>query len=138
MARYASCFVLLLLLLAVLPTPGCGDGRQLQSVSLTPAVADIQNYSTGVVPFAATGTFSRPPSPAPLTSQDVVWCVGSSAGACAGNIAVGASVDQMGNARCLPGFVGTANILAGKPMPVMIPDQGAQLKIFGAAQLVCH
>jgi hypothetical protein len=125
MARYASCFVLLLLLLAVLPTPGCGDGRQLQSVSLTPAVADIQNYSTGVVPFAATG-------------QDVVWCVGSSAGACAGNIAVGASVDQMGNARCLPGFVGTANILAGKPMPVMIPDQGAQLKIFGAAQLVCH
>lgn len=138
MARFGLCFLLFPLLLAGLAAPGCGNSRQLQSVSLTPAVADIQNYSTGVVPFAATGTFSRPPSPAPLTSQDVVWCVGGSTGICAGNIVVGASVDQMGNARCLPGFVGTAAILAGKPTKVTNPDQGSQLKIFGAAQLVCH
>jgi hypothetical protein len=138
MARLVPWLVLPLLLLAVLATPGCGDSRQLQSVSLTPAMADIQSFSTGVVPFTATGTFSRPPSPAPLTSQDVVWCIGTSNGACAGNIVVGAAVDQMGKAHCLPGFVGTANILAGKPLPVMNPDQGPQLKIFGAAQLTCH
>jgi hypothetical protein len=73
-----------------------------------------------------------------LTTKDVQWCVGTSTGACVGNINAGASVDQNGLAQCNAGFVGTANILAGNvaSMP-MNPDAGAQLKTFGAAKLTC-
>jgi hypothetical protein len=73
-----------------------------------------------------------------LTSKDVQWCVGTSAGACAGNINPGATLDQNGLAQCNPGFVGTATILAGNvgSMP-MNPDGGAQLKTFGTAKLTC-
>jgi hypothetical protein len=125
----------LLLLLAI---AGCGSNRQLQSVSLSPASADAQNFPNGHVPFIATGTFSKPPSPMNLTSKDVFWCVGSSNGGCIGNANPGANLDQNGVAQCNPGFVGTATILAGTQSSVMmIPDQGSQLKIFGSAQLTC-
>jgi hypothetical protein len=138
MARFAFRTTLPLLLLAVLVAPGCGNnGQQLLSIRLTPATADIQNYPTSIVPFAATGTFSAPPSPQPLTSPGILWCVGTSDGVCAGNISTAASVDQMGKAHCT-GLAGTVSILAGKPLPATIPDQGQPLKIFGVAQLTCH
>ena len=116
---------------------GCGSSRQLQSVTLSPATADAQNFPRGEVSFAATGTFTKPPSPQPLTSQDVTWCIGSSAGMCAGNTNPGATIDQNGLARCVASFVGTVNILAGKAMPSMNPDRGSQLTVFGAAKLTC-
>ena len=127
-----------LVLFAALVMSGCGSSRQLQSVTLTPASADAQSFPGGQVPFAASGTFSKSPSPVQLTSKDVQWCVGTSTGACVGNINPGASVDQNGLAQCNAGFVGTANILAGNvaSMP-MNPDGGAQLKTFGAAKLTC-
>ena len=137
MARPGSFPTGSLLLLAVLANGACGSGRQLQSVALSPASADAQNFPNGQVPFAATGTFSKPPSPVQLTSKDVTWCVGSSNGACAGNIATGATVDQNGVAQCVSGFTGTATILAGTGKASMNPDEGAQLTVFGAAQLTC-
>ena len=116
----------------------CGSGsRQLQSVTLSPATADARSFPNGEVPFAATGTFSKPPSPQPLTNQDVMWCVGSSAGMCAGNTNPGATIDQNGRAQCVGSFVGTVNILAGKAQPSMNPDMGSQLTVFGAAKLTC-
>lgn len=140
MARLASCLALSLLLFVVLTTPGCGNNRsnsQLLSINVAPATAAIQNYPGGLVPFAALGTFSAPPSPLRLTSPDIVWCVGSDHGQCAGNIATAGLVDQKGQAHCA-GFAGTVNILAGKPLPIVNPDTGPQLKIFGSAQLTCH
>jgi len=127
-----------LLLFATLVVSGCGSSRQLQSVTLSPTVADAKNFANGQVPFAATGTFSKPPSPANLTSKDVSWCVGSSTGACPGNIDTGATVDQNGLTQCNSGFVGTVTILAGSVSSTsMNPDAGSQLKVFGSAQLTC-
>ena len=118
----------------VLGTSACGSGgRQLQSVTISPTTARSQ------AAFTATGAFSKPPSPVPLTSKDVMWCAGTASGACAGNINPGATVDQNGRAQCVPGFAGTATILAGTAAPSMMPmpDTGPQLNVFGAAQLAC-
>ncbi len=138
MTRSLSFWAWFLVLLGVLSFSGCGSSRKLQSVALTPAAADAQAFPNGQVPFTAKGIFSKPPSPTPLTSKDVAWCVGSSSGACAGNINAGATVDQNGMAKCSPTFVGTATILAGTPSSkTVLPDGGAQLKVFGSAQLTC-
>jgi hypothetical protein len=135
MARFSWTLAGPLALLAVLA--GCGSTRQLQSVSLSPAAADARNFPNGQVSFKATGSFNKPPSPVPLTGQDVMWCVGTSNGVCAGNISPGATVDQNGTAQCGPAFVGTVSILAGQGAVMSMPDTGQQLKIFGAAQLTC-
>ena len=135
MTRYAFLFCCLLLL--VLATATCGSSRQLQTVTLNPAVADARNFPNGQVSFAATGAFSKPPSPVPLTSKDVMWCVGASDGTCAGNINTGATVDSNGVAQCLPGPARTVTILAGRGKASMNPDGSAQLTVFGAAQLTC-
>jgi hypothetical protein len=118
-------------------TLGCGSARTLQSVAVMPAVANAQSFPNGQVPFNATGTFSKPPSPQKLTNMDINWCIGSSQGACVGNINPGATVDSNGVARCVPGFSGTVTILAGKTRSVMMPDGGSQMGVFGSAQLTC-
>jgi hypothetical protein len=137
MTRFATLSAGPLLLFAAFLMSGCGSSRQLQSVTLSPASADAQSFAGGQVPFAASGTFSKPPSPVPLTSKDVQWCVGISTGICGGNINLGATVDQTGVAQCNSGFVGTATILAGNGGATMNPDGGSQLKIFGSATLTC-
>jgi hypothetical protein len=138
MTRFATLCAGHLVLFAVLVMSGCGSSRQLQSVTLSPVSADAQRFPGGQVPFAARGTFSKPPSPSDLTSKDVQWCVGTSTGACAGNINPGATVDPNGVAQCNIGFVGTATILAGNVSSTsMNPDGGSQLKVFGSAKLTC-
>jgi hypothetical protein len=42
-------------------------GRVLTSVSVTPLTADAQNFPNGQVVFTASGIYSLPPSPGPLT-----------------------------------------------------------------------
>ena len=133
MTRFGSGLVFVLPLIA-LGIVGCGSGRQLQSVTLNPELADAQSFPGGQVSFTATGAFSKPPSPVRLTSKDVTWCAGSNSG----NINPGVTVDQNGLAQCVPGFTGTATVLAGAGSSSMMnPDGGSQLKIFGAAQLTC-
>jgi hypothetical protein len=107
----------------------CGDNRSLQSVNITPAVANSSAQ------FDATGMFNKAPTSADITTT-TTWCVGSSSGVCAGNINAGATVDA-GTAQCVTGFTGSVTILAGKSGPVANPDSGPQLKPFGAAQLNC-
>lgn len=116
---------------------GCGRGRHLQSVTLSPASADAQDFANGQVSFTATGVFSKPPLSLQLTNKDVTWCAGSDGGACVGQINPGVAVDENGVAQCVPGFTGTATILAGTPSQAAKPDRAMQLKIFGAAQLTC-
>jgi hypothetical protein len=138
MTRFGSCLPLLLLPLIAFGIVGCGGSRKLQSVALTPASADAEDFLNGQVSFVATGTFSKPPSPAQLTSKDVMWCTGSSDGVCVGNAIPGATVDQNGLAQCSPNFTGIATILAGTASSSMgNPDAGTQLKVFGSAQLTC-
>ena len=125
------------LLLSLFITIGCGASGQLRSVTVTPSAADARNFPGGQVPFSAMGTFGNSSMPQPLNNKDISWCVGTSAGICAGNINPGATVTANGVAVCVPNFTGTATILAGKATPPMNPDGGAQMSVFGAAQLMC-
>jgi hypothetical protein len=127
----------ILLLTSVLISFGCGSGSQLRSVSVSPSAADAKNFANGQVQFSAVGTFNNSSMPQPLNNNQITWCVGTRAGACAGNINLGATVTANGMAACVPGFSGTATILAGKAKPAMSPDQGQQMTVFGAAQLSC-
>jgi len=109
---------------------------------LNPASADAQNFANGQVQFTATGTFSQPPSPVQLTSNDITWCmagIGDPSGQCVGNANPGGTVSQNGLAQCNPLFTGTATVLAGVAIPVSHPvaDSGPQLKVFGSARLTC-
>jgi outer membrane lipoprotein SlyB len=113
---------------------GCGNSK-LTSVSLNPAVADAHNFPGGQVQYTATGTYSSSSKVVRLTN--VTWCIGSTTGACNGNIATSASVDGHGLAQCLPGATGTVTVIAGSGGPQSLPDGGHQLAVFGTAQLTC-
>lgn len=39
-------------------TASCGNGRQIEFVTVSPAVADAKNYPGGKVPFVATGHYN--------------------------------------------------------------------------------
>jgi hypothetical protein len=115
---------------SVLGTLGCGNSK-LTSVSLSPAVADAQNFPNGQVQFTAYGSSRM----VPLTN--IAWCIGSRAGLCNGNIASAASIDNNGLAHCNNIAAGTVTILAGTGGSVVMPDGGRQLSVYGTAQLTC-
>jgi hypothetical protein len=104
---------------------------------VSPTAADAKNFANGQVQFSAMGTFSNSSMPQPLNNQEITWCVGTSAGVCAGNINPGATIAPNGVAACVPTFSGAATILAGKAKVAMNPDQGQQMTVFGAARLTC-
>src|ERR1700724_3402925 len=104
MTRFATLSPGSFVLFGALLTSGCGSSRQLQTVTLNPPTAAAHSFPGGQVPFAASGTFSQPPSPSKLSSKDVQWCIGTSTGACVGNINPGATVDPNGLAQCNAGF----------------------------------
>ena len=101
---------------------GCGSNSP---ISVSPAVADAQNFPNGIVPFKATGV--RSPT----------WCIGRADGSCNGNIASIATIDINGQAQCLAGRSGTVTVLAGTGGRSMNPDGGMQFSHFGSAQLTC-
>ncbi len=105
--------------------------------TISPATADAQNFPGGQVQFTATGTFSG--SSKQIQLKNTTWCVGSSSGMCNGNIASAATIDGNGLAQCTGGLVagGTVTILAGTGHSMGNPDGGAQLDVFGTAQLTC-
>ena len=107
----------------------CGKSRSLQSVTISPTVASSKAQ------FTAKGVYNTMPTQVDITSS-TTWCVGSSSGLCAGNIAIEANVTA-GLAQCLSGFTGTVTILAGQAGPSPGPDLGFQLKPFAVAQLNC-
>ena len=107
----------------------CGDNRSLESVTISPTVAHSKAQ------FTATGVYNRIPTEVDITFT-TTWCVGSSNGLCAGNIAIEANVNA-GLAQCLSGFTGTATVLAGQAGPSPGPDLGFQLKPFAVGQLNC-
>jgi len=92
---------------------GCGamnstsaPNRVLQSMTLSPANAEAQNFSSGQVQFTAIGTFSQPPSPAPVpfvVPYTGTWSVSDSSVA---------TIDQSGVAKCVSGVAGTVTIMA--------------------------
>lgn len=85
---------------------GCGamnSNRVLQSMAITPSNATAQ---MGQMQFTATGTFSKPPSPAPVPFVDPYsgsWAIS--------NLKI-ATISQSGLAKCISGASGTVTVTA--------------------------
>lgn len=121
----------------------CGAGsasdtpRQLESVTLSPAAANVQDYPSGQVQFTATGNYNTPPftvTPLPLAH----W------GVCYNNAATTAiTVNSEGIAQCAKGAVGTYSVWANAPPNVNGPNClaltacGGGCFVAGTAQLTC-
>ena len=82
------------------------SNRVLQSIVVTPSNANAENSAMGQVQFTATGTFSKPPSPALVPFSDPY-----SGSWGASNLSI-ATITQNGLARCMPGKSGTVTITA--------------------------
>src|SRR5712692_7957639 len=94
--------LLILWFAGVFGTIGCGSStpRTLQSVTVSPATADAQDFPNGEVQFVATGFFNKPPSPV-TPFQVSSWSVTPDSLA---------TIDQNGLAKCAAGQSGTATI----------------------------
>lgn len=119
----------------------CGGSMQtnqsgtLQSITVSPAVADAKNSPDGQVQFTATGFYNTQPSPvSPLLAS---W------GVCQQNAPTTAvTVTQNGVAQCTSGATGTFSVFAQDP-----PNQeleclailacGGGCMVAGTAQLTC-
>ncbi|MBZ5599574.1 MAG: hypothetical protein LAN83_14785 [Acidobacteriia bacterium] len=139
MPKFWVLLLSIVFLLGSLGSLSCGsmnnNQRLLQSIMVTPAAADAQNFPNGQVPFTATGNYSAPPTPASVFVA--TWCVHDSNGCMGGT--PGATVDANGLAQCDSGFIGTVEIAAiasnGAGAPVRMGDTGAA--VAGTAQLTC-
>jgi hypothetical protein len=114
MTKFRTLLSLLFLVGLALETLGCGSSyvnsnRVLQSMVITPANADAKNFPNGQVQFTATGTFSKPPSPARVTFQPPYTGTWALMGAGAANIA---TISQAGLAQCIPGATGAVTVSA--------------------------
>jgi hypothetical protein len=80
---------------AMNPNNMMNANRTLMSMTVTPATANAENFMNGQVQFTATGTFSQPPSPAPVT-----FMAPFSGGWSVSNMDV-ATINQYGMAQCM-------------------------------------
>jgi len=120
-----------LLLTGELLSAGCGaangngSSRFLQSVSVTPAVAEARNFPNGQVQFTAMGTYSQPPSPTPINQPN--WSLS------AANIA---TITQSGLAQCDPNASGVVTVRASTAAPCS-GTGCTPAELSGTAQLTC-
>jgi hypothetical protein len=143
MKRHGSQLLFCLLVAAAAITLACGSSstpsRSLQSVTLSPATADAQDYPDGQVPFAATGFYNLSPTKvSPLTAT---W------GVCQQQTPTTAvSVSGSGVAQCGVSASGTYTIWAFGTTPVapgtvnctaMTACGGGCGRVTGTAQLTC-
>ncbi len=89
---------------------GSSSQHQLQSIALSPASADAQQYPDGQVQFVITGYYNTAPlTAAPLPAK---W------GACyQSSPTTEISINGTGGAQCGAGAVGTYVIWANDPLP---------------------
>jgi len=103
--------VLASILAGALGLLSCGASQgptQLQSMSVSPATADAENYPDGQVPFTATGYYENPTHT--VTPQSATWV------ACQGGAPVtDVTVSSTGVAQCGAGASGTFLIDAWNP-----------------------
>lgn len=139
MKRYGPQLFLFLLVLAAAITLACGTSpnRMLESVTLSPALADAQNYPGGLVQFTATGAYTKPPSP--VTPLPASWGACDSSGASTSQV----SVSSTGLAQCATGTVGIYEVWAFDEIPGKVPCAGPSIcgracgQVTGTALLTC-
>jgi hypothetical protein len=118
----------------------CGsraDPVQVQSVTLSPSVADAKDYPHGQVQFTATAYYSNNPKQGvPLTASG--W------GSCYQNLSTpDVIVSRTGVAQCVSGAVGKYTVWANAPRNVnganclAVTACGGGCFVAGTAQLVC-
>lgn len=111
------------------------SGRVLYSISVTPATADAQTFPNGQVTFTASGMFSVPPSPAPLTfaapyaGQFIVANPTNPPATIATVVATGNSTVTV---QCATGASGTVPVVASGTA-----NNAANTVITGSAELTC-
>lgn len=139
-ARVTLCFFALAVVASLALSCGMNSdpssGRQLLSITLSPATADAQDYPNGQVQFTATGYFnSAPYTVAPFSAG---W------GTCYQAAVTSAiSVNSTGVAQCASGAVGTYTVWAnGVPFPygancLAMTTCGGGCFVAGTAQLTC-
>ena len=140
MARYRIFVSILSLALAACMTLACGSSsnsaqRTIQSITLSPASANAQDYPGGAVQFVATGHYATQPyTVTPLQTQ---W------GPPAGFPGSGVVVDSNGVAKCVASgtySVGAwANLPAHDEVPCAIGQFGQPVcyTVVGTAKLTC-
>src|SRR5215469_18369254 len=122
------------LLLAGIELVGCGNGgpRRLQSVSVTPASADAQSFLNGQVQFTAVGTYSQPPSPAPIAppgpGSAPLWGLS--------DLHI-ATINQGGLAQCKAGALGVVTVRATVCCAPCIGTECTAAFLVGNAKLSC-
>ena len=119
--------------------------RQMQSITVTPASANAQNFPGSAVQFTATAHFNMDPMTA---TPQVLWTVGSPfpmmpmsfrSSSMMSPMASGVTISANGMAQC-NGFVGTVTIQATAPMdPNISVSQMSSMRgnVTGMAQLMC-
>jgi hypothetical protein len=135
--RLPLCFSLLVLAAVLTLSCGTSTTRSIQSVTISPASANAQNYPDGQVPFSATGYYNTMPSP--VTPQTATW------GACYQNAATTAvSVNSSGVAQCASGASGTYTVWAyviqqgqGACPQYLTACGGGGCQVTATAQLTC-
>jgi hypothetical protein len=139
MQKLRLAFFSLALVLAASFALSCGAKSQnqdpLQSITLSPAVADAQDYPNGQVQFIATGNYIDPSRT--VTPLSATW------GTCHQEASTSEiSVTAGGVAQCAPGAVGTYTVWANDPplsgvACLAITACGGGCFVAGTAQLTC-
>jgi hypothetical protein len=114
---------------------GCGmnsmsSNRVLQSMTVSPAVANAASSPDGKVQFKASGTFSKPPSP------DVVTFVAPYSGSWTVSDLHLATISQSGLAQCVAGATGTVDVIAIASANSAGPG-AMSIAVRGTAKLTC-
>jgi len=135
MLRRPNLRALFFALAVAVQTIACGSnanpnsGRVLISIAVTPVTAEAQNFSGGKVTFTATGTFSLPPSPAPVTF--VAPYLGSFTIEDTSIATIVSTGTGTLTAQCVPGVSGTTSVIAAASA------NSGTVQVSAAAQLTC-
>jgi hypothetical protein len=141
MRRVLAVILFFVVSAVLLFTLSCGgtsmsmQGRQLQSITVTPMSADAKNSSNGMVQFSAMGNFNMAPMNA---MTPVTWTIGPFMSSMP--VPAGVSINAMtGVAQC-SGFTGTVIVMATAPIEPEIPLNQMStmtMNVSGSAQLTC-
>ena len=140
MTKYRICAAIFLVAVA-LQALGCGSSsimsnsnRVLQSMTISPATADAQDFANGRVQFMATGNFNKPPSPQQVTFQPPYtggWSVMGS------GMQPIATIDANGLAQCGPGAVGMVTVQALASANAAMGTGATGVAVRATATLTC-
>jgi hypothetical protein len=106
------------------------SNRTLMSMSVAPAMANGGDSMNGQVQFTASGTFSRPPSPAPVT-----FMAPFSGGWSVSNMDI-ATINQNGTAQCMHAGMVTVTATASSNSAGSMPG-AMSMAVTATATLTC-